>query len=92
MIIVVVEWNTDADGSQVDTSEERVIENLDQPRSLYGPFESFEAAQVWMNDALENDKEVFEMYSCEYDVPEHWTVNNPKEYPFGYKEVDLEAG
>lgn len=89
-IVVVVEWNNDENGIPFDTSKNHLkkLKNLSVPRSLYGPFETFDDAHEWMHDALDDDMDVYEMYSTRYRCPNWWTINDPQMYPHGYKSVE----
>lgn len=76
MILVKAYWNTEADGTPVpeNTPDE------DRPISYYGPFDSIEDAESWMNyDYPDGDTDLYEMEADDYAIPanEVQYVNSP---------------
>lgn len=77
MIAVKVFWNTHPDGSPVDT-EKVDWDAEDAPISIYGPFDSIDDAQDWMdNDYPEGDDDVHDMEADDYDIPSDWVIADP---------------
>lgn len=87
MIIVRIFWNTEADGTWAD-SMSRDYDDI--PQSWFGPFKTRRRADRWAETACEDDKDVFDVVvDYDFTLPEGATINDPEEYPRGYKEVAI---
>lgn len=74
MILVRILWNTEADGTRVPDD----LDEEEMPCSLYGPFDSFEDAESWMNDDYpDGDAAVYDMGAANIEVEPDWCINLP---------------
>jgi hypothetical protein len=86
MFAVIAEFNTDENNKWV--FDQRVRSGKELPCCIYGPFETEEEANQYCEDFMPDDTDVYDVWVAEEDFPEGTTINDPEEYPSGYKELE----
>lgn len=88
MIAVKVFWNTHSDGHAVDF-EEIDWDDINAPISIYGPFDSLEEAESWMDYYPDGDDDLYDMEADDYNFPQRYVINPPN-YSFPWPPEDEE--
>lgn len=85
MIAVVAEYNTDNENRWV--YDDRCASGEELPSSIVGPFDTMEEAIAYVETYQEDDTDLHDVYVVEEEFPEGTVINDPKEYPNGWKQL-----
>jgi hypothetical protein len=85
MIAVIAEFNTNANNEWV--YDERIAADEELPNAIYGPFTDVDSASKYVEDFMPDETDLYDVYVVDEEFPEGTPINNPSEYPDGWKHL-----